>query len=104
MPKRRYEMLLPLVYNDGRRVEAEKHEKTREELVARFGAVSQMPATLRGVWVHEGQRFEEDFIRLFVDVPDSRANRQFFVQLKAALLERFDQLEIYIASYAVDVL
>jgi hypothetical protein len=54
--------------------------------------------------VHEGQRFEEDFIRLFVDVPDTRANRQFFVRLKSTLLERFDQLEIYIASYPVDVL
>ncbi|HJS08704.1 MAG TPA: hypothetical protein VJ809_13635 [Pirellulales bacterium] len=70
MRKRRYEMLLPLAYNDGRLVEPEKHEKTHEELVARFGALSRVPATLRGVWVHEGQRYEEDFIRLFVDVPD----------------------------------
>jgi hypothetical protein len=104
MRKRRYEMLLPLVYNDGSLVEAEKHEKTREELVARFGALSRMPATLRGVWVHEGQRFEEDFIRLFVDVPDTRENRQFFLRLKRTLLKRFDQLEIYIASYPVDIL
>ena len=104
MRKRRYEMLLPLVYNDGGLVEAEKHEKTREEIVARFGAVSHTPATLRGIWVHEGQRFEEDFVRLFVDVPDTRANRQFFVRLKRTLLKRFDQLEIYIASYSVDIL
>jgi hypothetical protein len=104
MRKRRYEMLLPLTYNDGRPVEPEKHEKTNEELVARFGAVSRLPATLRGIWVHEGQRFEEDFVRLFVDVPDTRANRQFFVRLKATLMERFEQLEIYIASYPVDIL
>jgi hypothetical protein len=97
-------MLLPLVYNDGRPVEAEKHEKTHEELIAQFGAASLLPATLRGVWVYEGQRYEEDFIRLFVDVPDTRANRQFFVRLKASLLERFEQLEIYIASYSVDIL
>jgi hypothetical protein len=104
MRKRRYEMLLPLVYNDGRPVEREKHEKTHEELVARFGAASSLPATLRGVWVHEGRRYEEDFLRLFVDVPDTRANRQFFVRLKATLLTRFEQLEIYIASYPVDIL
>jgi hypothetical protein len=104
MRKRRYEMLLPLTYNDGRPVELAKHEKTREELVARFGAVSLLPAALRGVWVHEGQRYEEDFMRLFVDVSDTRANRQFFVRLKATLLERFEQLEIYIASYPVDIL
>src|SRR5438094_9029390 len=104
MRRRRYEMLLPLVYNDGRPVEPEKHEKTRDELIVRFGAASLLPATLRGVWVHEGQRYEEDFIRLFVDVPDTRANRQFFVRLKATLLVRFEQLEIYIASYPVDIL
>ena len=104
MRKRRYEMLLPLVYNDGRPVEPEKHEKTREELIARFGAVSLLPATLRGAWVHEGHRYEEDFIRLLVDVPDTRANRQFFLRLKATLLKRFEQLEIYIVSYSLDVL
>ena len=97
-------MLLPLIHNDGWRVDPAKHERTREELVARFGAVSQLPATVRGVWVHEGQRYEEDFIRLFVDVPDTQANRKFFVRLKATLLERFEQLEIYIASYSVDIL
>jgi hypothetical protein len=48
-----------------------------------------LPATVRGVWVHEGQRYEEEFIRLFVDVPDTRANRQFFIRLKATLLKRF---------------
>jgi hypothetical protein len=78
MRKRRYEMLLPLTHNDGRPVDPEKHEKTREELATRFGALSSLPATGRGVWVHEGQCYEEEFIRLFVDVPDTRANRQFF--------------------------
>jgi hypothetical protein len=71
MRKRRYEMLLPLTHNDGRPVDPEKHEKTREELETRFGALSSLPATVRGVWVHEGQRYEEEFIRLFVDVPDT---------------------------------
>jgi hypothetical protein len=104
MRKRRFEMLLPLAHNDGRRVDPAKHEKTHEELVARFGALSHLPATVRGVWVHEGQRYEEEFIRLFGDEPDTQANRTFLVRLKATLLERFEQLEIYIASYPVDVL
>jgi hypothetical protein len=58
MRKRRYEMLLPLVHNDGRPVAPEKFQQTVEELVARFGAVSQLPATVRGIWTHEGRRFE----------------------------------------------
>ena len=54
--------------------------------------------------MHEGQKYEEDFIRLFADVPDTAANRRFFVRLKSTLLKRFEQIEIYIASYPVDVL
>jgi hypothetical protein len=104
MRKRRFEMLLPLTNNDGSPVDPGKLRKTQEELVARFGAVTRLPAAARGVWVHEGRRYEEDFIRLFVDVSDTRANRQYFLRLKATLLERFEQIEIYIASYPVDIL
>lgn len=95
---------MPLTHNDGQPVDPAKHRRTHDELVARFGAASRLPGAVSGVWVHEGQRYEEDFIRLFVDVPDTQANRKFFVRLKATLLERFEQLEIYIASYVVDIL
>jgi hypothetical protein len=89
-------MLLPVTHNDGRPVDPEKHKKTRDELIARFGAASLLPSTVRGVWMHKGERYEEDFIRLFVDVSDTRAHRQFFVRLKKTLLERFEQVEIII--------
>ena len=104
MRRRRYEMLLPLAHNDGRPVDPAKHRSTHDELVARFKAVTRLPSVARGVWVHQGTTYAEDFIRLFVDVPDTPANRKFFVRLKATLLERFEQLEIYIASYPVDIL
>ena len=35
---------------------------------------------------------------------DTPEIRQFFLQFKATLLERFEQVEIYIASYPVDIL
>ena len=46
MRKRRYEMLLPLKYNDGRPVEYDKIYQTREELIARFDSVSYLPGTV----------------------------------------------------------
>ena len=52
MRRRRYEMLLPLRYNDGRPIDEELFEQTREELVAQFGGVCFQPSVLRGVWVH----------------------------------------------------
>ena len=42
--------------------------------------------------------------RLVVDVGDIPENRVFFARFKPTLLKRFEQIEIYIASYPVDVL
>jgi hypothetical protein len=54
--------------------------------------------------VHEGVRYEDTSVRLTVDVDDTPENRQFFLQFKATLLERFEQVEIYIVSYSIDIL
>jgi hypothetical protein len=104
MRKRRYEILLPLKHNDGRVVSGELFEQTREELIVQFGAVSFLPHTVLGIWVHEGSRYEDELLRLVVDVDDAPENEHFFARLKATLLDRFEQIEIYIASYPVDLL
>lgn len=51
MPFERYEILLPLKHNDGTRIEAEKFQQTRRELVSRFGALT--------MEVHVEERFLE---------------------------------------------
>jgi hypothetical protein len=104
MRKKRYEMLLPLKYNDGRPVSEELFDQTREELVAQFGGICLQPHVLRGIWVHEGARYEDDLLRYVVDVEDTPEIEQFFVHFKATLLERFEQIEIYIVSYPVNVI
>jgi hypothetical protein len=104
MPRRRYEILLPLKHNDGRAVAADKFEQTRQDLVAQFGAVSFHPNSILGIWVHEGARFEDELVRVVVDVEDTIENRKFFARLKAVLLERFEQIEIYVVSYPIDIL
>lgn len=103
MRKRRFETLVPLRFNDGRPVPAELFEQTREELVAQFGSLCLQPSVVRGIWVHEGTRYEDELLRLIVDVEDNPDNEQFFSRFKATLLERFEQIEIYIASYPVDI-
>jgi len=104
MLKRRYETLLPLRYNDGRPVSEELFEQTRQELVAQFGGLCFQPNVLRDISVHEGMRYEDELLRFVVDVDDTPENQQFFAQYKATLLQRFKQIEIYIASYPVDIL
>jgi hypothetical protein len=104
MLKRRYEILLPLKHNDGRPVSEEVINLTREELVARFDGISVHPQSILGIWVHEGVRYEDNSVRWTIDVEDTPENREFLMDFKAVLLQRFEQLEIYIASYPVDIL
>ncbi len=104
MRKRRYEILLPLRYNDGRAISEDRFYQTREELIAQFGAINFQPNVIRGIWVHEGTRFEDELMRFVIDVEDSAENQQFFRDFKATLIQRFEQIEIYIASYPVDIL
>jgi hypothetical protein len=79
-------------------------EQTREDLIAQFGGLTILPDSVRGVWVQQGARYEDELLRLVIDVDDTPENRQFFLDLKPVLLQRFEQLEIYVISYVIDVL
>jgi len=101
--RRRYEILLPTRYNDGTPVEPEKLFQTQEELVAAFGALTTSPELLRGVWMHGGQRFEDENLRLVLDVEATPENRAFFPEFKEQLKARFRQIDIWLVSYEIEV-
>ena len=104
MSRRRYEILLPIRHNDGTLVDPEKFFRTQEELVARFGALTTCPELLRGVWMHAGQRYEDESLRLVVDVEATPETREFFRTIKERLKVRFEQIDIWIVSFEVDVI
>lgn len=107
MPKRRYEILIPARLNDGRSVliqETGSLQQTLLEVIERFGAMSYNPNTVLGVYMRDHQRFEDDLYQLTVDVEDTPENREFFLEFKKTLGERFQQLEIYLMTYPVEVL
>lgn len=93
---------MPLTHNDGQPISPEKFSLTRDELIAQFGAVSLSPQSVFGVWMHEGVRYEDESRRLTVDVEDTPEHQQFFAEWKATLLQRFEQIEIYIISYPIE--
>jgi hypothetical protein len=101
---RRYEILVPLLFNDGKHVPSELLTTTLGELRNQFGAASWETQTLRGSWQHAGVTYEDNLTRFFVDVPDSVENREFFIRYKETLKRRFDQLEIWITSHPLDVI
>jgi hypothetical protein len=101
--RRRYEILLPLQFNDGQVVPEELLWGTVEELETHFGALSWETQIVRGIWRHEGAVFRDQHTRLVLDVDDSPATQAFFAALKERLKTRFHQLDIWITSHVIDV-
>ena len=101
---RRFEILLPLRFNDGQPIPDALIADTLLELRQRFGAVSCETQTIRGLWQHQEQIFRDDLVRLFVDVPDEPESRAFFVGFKERVKARFGQLDIWVTTYAIDVI
>jgi hypothetical protein len=101
---RRFEILLPRRFNDGRPIPEDLIAETLLELEERFGAVSCETQTIRGIWRHEQQVFEDDLIRVFVDTDDSAESRDFFKRFKEELKSRFEQIDIWLTTYPIEVL
>src|SRR2546421_4160296 len=85
---KRFEILLPLTYNDGTLIEAEKFDQTADELCDHFGGVTQDSVHITGTWKYGGTRYRDDLLRMRVDTLDPSAN-EFFQSQKAIWKERF---------------
>lgn len=103
-PFRRFEILLPTHLNNGQPVPESSFEKTLGELKDRFGGLSAETQEIEGYSVHRGEPFTDDLVRLFVDVPDTPENLQFFSDIKERLKVRFEQVDIWIATHPVEIL
>jgi len=74
------------------------------DLERQFGAVSCETQIIRGLWQNEGQSYQDDLVRVFVDVADTTENRQFFDSYKVKLKSSFRQIDIWMTTYIVEVL
>jgi hypothetical protein len=101
---RRYEILLPLRFNNGEAVPPELVGETLIELRQRFSAVSWETQTIHGMWEHEDVVYQDDLVRVFADVPDLPEHRQFFAELKGRLKSRFQQLDIWMTTHPIEVM
>ena len=100
---RRFEVLLPLQFNDGRDVPAEWLGEAVLEIVDRFGAASYETQRVEGHWRHSGILYRDDLVRVVVEVPDSPRNRQWMNQCKDRWKVRLEQLELWMVSYRIEV-
>jgi hypothetical protein len=100
---RRFEVLLPLNYNDGREIPDELLAEAVLEVRAQFGAVRYEPQRIEGQWHQEGFLYKDELSCLVVDVKDSAKNRKWMKQFKARWKERLGQLELWMVSYRIDI-
>ncbi len=100
---RRYEVLLPVRFNDGRRVPKSWLARAFNEVVDHFGAASYECQAVEGKWRNGRKVFRDYLSRIIVDVPDTPESRRWMRQFKSRWKVRLDQLELWMVSYRIDV-
>lgn len=100
----RFEILLPLFYNDGRAIEDQKFVETDDELVSVFGATSTDSVTVQGHWQYQSTIYEDRLIRVRLDVDDTPENWQKMRDVKEVLKQRFEQIDIWISAHRIEIL
>src|SRR5438105_14912859 len=100
---RRFEVLLPLQFNDGRDVSGELLADAVLEIVDHFGAASYETQKVEGHWRHAGVIYRDNLVRIVVDVPDNTPNRKWMRAFKARWKTKLEQLELWLVSYRIEI-
>jgi len=100
---RRFEVLLPLQFNDGRDVPTEWLAEAVLEVVDHFGAASYETQKLEGHWRQGGVVYRDNLVRLVVDVTDSPDSREWMKQFKHRWQTRLEQHELWMVSHLIEV-
>ena len=100
---RRFEVMLPLQFNDGVTVPQEWIGEAVVEIADYFGAASFETQRIEGHWRHAGVLYRDNLVRIVVDVPDSAKNRKWMKEFKKRWKERLKQLELWMVSYRIEI-
>jgi hypothetical protein len=100
---RRFEVLLPLQFNDGRDVPAEWLADAVLEVVEQFGAASYETQQIKGQWRQADVVYRDNLVRLVVDIPDTATNRRWMKAFKQRWKRKLEQLELWMVSYLITI-
>jgi hypothetical protein len=100
---RRFEVLLPIKFNDGRDVPVEWLGEAVLEIADHFGAASFETQKVEGHWRYGGITYRDDLSRIVVDVLDTADNRSWMRDYKLRWKTRLEQLELWMVSYQIEV-
>ena len=100
---RRFEVMLPLQFNDGREVPPEWLAEAVLEIADHFGAASYETQKVEGHWRHGGVAYRDNLVKIVVDVPDRVRNRKWMKAFKARWKAQLEQLELWLVSYPIEI-
>lgn len=100
---RRFEILLPLQFNDGRDIPPEWLAEAVLEIVEQFGAASYETQKVEGHWRHQGILYRDNLVKIVIDASNEESNREWMRQYKARWKAKLEQLELWLVSYTIDV-
>ena len=95
---KKYEVYLPVKYNDGNKVELRKIKEIRQQLMAVFRGitVSSLSAPYEGTWRYAGVEFNDSIIRIEIMATEDHDSLRFFKNFKRQLKRTLRQVDILI--------
>lgn len=100
---RRYEILLPLQFNNGKDVPTDFLAEAVLEIVDKFAAASYETQKVEGHWRHEGVLYRDNLVKIVIDTSDDDANREWMREYKSRWKAKLNQLDLWLVSYIVDI-
>ena len=100
---RRFEILLPLQFNDGRDIPSDWLAEAVLEIVERFDAASYETQKVEGHWRYQGVLYRDNLVKIVVDAADSDENREWMREFKKRWKEKLEQLDLWLVSYTIDI-
>ncbi len=98
-----YDLFVPLYYNDGSPVEAEKLLELKKHLLNQFD-LTFFPQANEGFWRMGGVTYRDEIVIFRILAADAPDARRFLSHLKEDLKREFSQEEILIVERDVETL
>ena len=95
--------MLPLQFNDGAPIPDDWLTEAVLEITERFGASSFQRQANEGRWLYSGTLYRNNLAKVVVDVPDLVKNRRWMRDFKKRWKERFQQLELWLVSFRIEI-
>lgn len=100
---RRFEILLPLQFNDGSEVPSDWLAEAVLEIVGHFDAASYETQKVEGHWRHQGILYRDNLVKIVIDSPDEEINREWMREYKKRWKLKLEQLDLWLVSYTIDI-